>query len=299
MKVAVVGSYGCGMTVKTPRLPAEGETILGTRFTAGPGGKGSNQAIAAARLGAETVFLTAIGDDSYGRDALALWRAEGVDASRVVTAAGATMIALIMVEPNGDNRIIVVPGALDMFFPHHVEAFSDQIAAADVVAVSMEIPLATAAAALKVGRRVGTTTLLNPAPAQPLTDDMWRDIDIVTPNRTEAAILMGFDPTAELEPAALARELAARTGGVALITLGGEGALLAEGGKLTVIPAVPADRIVDTTGAGDAFNGALAVAVAEGHSLAAAARFAAKAGAHAVTIDEVIPSLATRAELDV
>ncbi|MDR1711785.1 MAG: ribokinase [Propionibacteriaceae bacterium] len=299
MKVAVVGSYGAGLTVKSARQPVAGETLLGTGFSQGPGGKGSNQAVAAARLGAETSFLTAVGADAFGQDALALWQSEGVDASKVVVAADAqTMVALIMVEPSGENRIIVVPGALNLLTPADVRGFRAEIAAADVVVVSMEIPLPPVVEALRVGREVGTTTLLNPAPAAELPDQAWPLIDIVTPNRTEAAILLGKDPDAAIDSEQLAAELARRSGGAVLLTLGGQGALLCEGGVLTPIPAAPVEKVVDTTGAGDAFTGALAVAVAEGMPLAAAAAFAAKAGAHAVTIDEVIPALPTRAQLE-
>ncbi|MDR2378544.1 MAG: PfkB family carbohydrate kinase, partial [Bifidobacteriaceae bacterium] len=145
MRIAVVGAYGVGMTVKCPRLPVLGETVLGSSFSQGPGGKGSNQAVAAARLGAEAVFLTAVGDDDFGREAKRLWAREGVDGSGVQVVPGQpTMVALILVEPSGDNRIVVAPGALDWLTPKRVRAFADQIAAADIVVVSMEIPLAAA-----------------------------------------------------------------------------------------------------------------------------------------------------------
>ncbi|MDR0416851.1 MAG: ribokinase [Propionibacteriaceae bacterium] len=298
MRLAVVGSYGAGLTVKAPRLPVAGETLVGTAFSEGPGGKGSNQAVAAARLGAEVSFLTAIGADSIGADALSLWRAEGVDASQVVTITSArTMVALITVEASGENQIIIVPGALEHLAASHVRDFAGQIAAADVLAVSLEIPLDAALAALRVGREAGCTTLLNPAPARPLPDDAWTLIDVLTPNQTEAAALAGLPPGRSADAAELGRTLAARTGGAVVMTLGAEGALLVEGGQTMPIPAWPAGQVVDSTGAGDAFNGALAVALAAGRPLPAAAAFAARAGAHAVTVDEVIPSLPTLAEL--
>jgi ribokinase len=300
MKVAVVGSYGVGFTVLTPRQPVNGETLIGTGFSEGPGGKGSNQAVACARLGAETTFLTAVGADSFGADAKALWAAEGVDASAVVTVPDAhTMVALIMVEPSGDNRIIIVPGALNRLTPAHVRGFTAQIAAADIVVVSMEIPLDTAMEALAIGHEVGTRTLLNPAPAQLLPETAWPLIDVVTPNQTEAAILMGLDVAARHDKAALATELARLSGGAAILTLGGQGALLATDGELAPILPVTVRQVVDTTGAGDAFTGALAVALAEGQGLAEAAAFAARAGAFAVTQAEVIPGLGTREQLEV
>ncbi|MDR2374110.1 MAG: ribokinase [Bifidobacteriaceae bacterium] len=298
MRVAVVGSYGAGLTVRTPRQPFAGETLIGTGFSQGPGGKGSNQAVAAARLGAETTFLTAVGPDAFGEEALALWQGEGVDASGVVTITSAqTMVALIMVEPSGENRIIIVPGALNHLSPEHVRGFAPQIAAADVMVVSLEIPLATAIEALKTAREAGTKTLLNPAPAQPLPDEAWPLIDIITPNRSEAAILAGLDPDQAADPRGIGLDLASRTMGAVILTLGAEGALLVEAGQATPVPPAPVSHVQDTTGAGDAFTGALAVAVAAGRPLAEAAAFAAKAGAHAVTIDEVIPSLATLKQL--
>jgi ribokinase len=183
-RVAVVGSYGVGLTVELVRMPEAGETVVGRSFRLDHGGKGSNQAIGAARLGAGVDFLTAIGDDPFGHDAIALWQQEGVEARPIVTDAP-TMTAPILVEPTGENRIVVVPGALERLGPEHVDAFSDRIAAADVCVVQLEIPVWTALYALEVAAAAGVRTILNPAPAP--AEPIAPHCDYVTPNETEAS----------------------------------------------------------------------------------------------------------------
>jgi ribokinase len=293
VKIAVVGSYGVGMTMRLPRVPVAGETLSGGEFASGHGGKGSNQAVAAARLGAQVSLLTAVGDDAMGHGARELWAAEGVDASDVIAADGApTMVGMILVEPSGENRIVIANGALDRLLPEHVGGFAQRLAEADVAVVCLEIPVATAARALEAAHGAGARTLLNPAPATPLPPEIWRHVDVVTPNRTEAAILLGLEPDTDVATQDLA--IALRTLGAAtvVVTLGAEGALVHDDrGTRRVPPVAPRGAVVDTTGAGDAFTGALAVALARGEDVDAAVRFAARAGAHAVTIAEVIPAL--------
>lgn len=298
-KIAVVGSYGVGLTMRLDRVPVAGETIAGGIFSSGHGGKGSNQAVGAARLGAEVSFITAVGDDAMGRGAHDLWSDEGVNAGKVVSIPGvATMVGVILVEPSGENRIVIATGALDHLTPDHVESFLPELAAADIAVTQMEIPVATAVAALRLAHEAGTRTLLNPAPAQPLPADAWEHIDVLTPNRTEAAILMGIDPGAAGPPEDLVTALRQRGVGTVVITLGGDGALIADGTGTRKVPAVTARDVVDTTGAGDAFTAALSVALAEGRAIDEAVRFAAAAGAHAVSIAEVIPALAHRSDLE-
>lgn len=299
MRIAVVGSYGVGLTMRAPRVPSAGETLGGGEFASGHGGKGSNQAIAAARLGASVSLLTAVGDDAFGTSAFELWRAEGVDASAVTTVPGAsTMVGVILVEPTGENRIVIAPGALDHLDVVHLARFDDAIAAADVLVVSMEIPEPVVVAALLLGRRYGVLTVLNPAPATPLPEVVWPLIDVITPNRGEARVLLGTNGLDHRDDATLAMALAERTGGAVVLTCGGDGAVVVEGGTVQRIAAEPVDRVVDTTGAGDAFTAALAVALARGATMDAAARFAAVAGAYAVTVPEVVPSLPTLRELE-
>ena len=270
-RVAVVGSYGVGLTVELERLPEAGETVIGRRFRIDAGGKGSNQAIGAVRLGAEVDFLTAVGDDAFGHEAIALWQHEGVRAEAILTPA-ATMAAPILVEPNGENRIVVVPGALQHLTTAHVDGFSHRIARADVLVVQLEIPVWTALYALEVATAAGVRTILNaaPAPAEPIAPIC----DYVTPNESEAAMVAG------------ARATVVRT-------LGDEGAEL----RGERIPAFPAE-VVDTTGAGDAFTAAFAVALAEGRDDREAVRWGCAAGAHMVEHPGVVPGLPTRDELE-
>jgi ribokinase len=270
-RVAVVGSYGVGLTVEVDRMPAAGETVIGRTFRTDHGGKGSNQAVGAARLGAEVDFLTAVGDDTFGAAALELWAEESVRAE-AVRAPAATMTAPILVEPTGENRIVVVPGALEHLGAGHVDAFSDRIAAADVCVVQLEIPVWTALYALQVASAAGVKTILNPAPAP--AEPVEVRCDYVTPNETEVAALRGAEATL-------------------VLTLGDEGAEL----RGERIPAFPAD-VVDTTGAGDAFTAAFAVAIAEGVDEREAVRWGCAAGAHMVEHAGVIPGLPTRAELE-
>lgn len=288
MRVAVVGSYGVGLTMRVTRMPIGGETLSDGVFASGHGGKGSNQAVAAARLGAEVSFLTAVGRDAFATAARQLWRDEGVTAT-VVEADAATMVGVILVEPSGENRIVIAPGALDRLTPADVDGFEAEIAAADILVTGFEIPVEVARRALQVARRHGVRTLLNPAPAVRLDPELWELADVVTPNRSEAAVLTG-EPAETAE--ACADAIRARFGGVTVVTLGGEGCLLdTPDGVRTRVAPVPPREVVDTTGAGDAFTGALAVALARGDGWAEAVRFASAAGAHAVAIAEVIPSL--------
>ncbi|UIN30660.1 ribokinase [Microbacterium binotii] len=297
MKIAVVGSYGAGLTMRVPKAPGPGETLSGGEYDEGPGGKGSNQAIGAARLGADVALLTAVGRDAFGDAARRLWAAEGVDDAHVLTGTRPTMVGFILVEPSGENRITIAPGALDELDGVAVRGFAEEIAAADVLVVSMEIPEAAVLEALRIGRERGTRTLLNPAPARAIPEDIWSTIDVITPNQTEAPVLLGLAPGHGLSDEELVSRLRERTGGAVILTRGGQGALLADEHGLQEIAPVDAAKIIDTTGAGDAFTAALAVGLAEGASLADAARFAAHAGAHAVTIAGVIPALPTRERL--
>jgi ribokinase len=292
-RIAVVGSYGVGMTMTVPRIPAPGETLRANGFDLGAGGKGSNQAICARRLGAEVELLTCIGPDDFGAAARALWEREGVGISYLKVGTRPTMVGFILVEPNGENRITIAPGALDELGPEEVERFQPAIEAADLCLVSLEIPLSTATAALETARRVGTPTLLNPAPGHPLPTSTLALADYLTPNRGEAQALLGWE-RAET-PEALLAGLRQRCPGGIVLTLGGEGALLAAAdGDVCRVPAAAPRQVVDTTGAGDAFNAALAVALAEGYGLASAVACACVAGARAVERLGVIDALPYR-----
>lgn len=289
----MVGSYGVGMTTVSTRMPVAGETISGGTFSLGPGGKGSNQAIGVARLGAEVELLTALGPDSFAAQAREVWDAEGVTHRHVLTGTRPTMVATILVDGDGENRIIIAPGALQELRPAHVEAFADRLRAADLVLVSLEIPVDTAVTALRLAQAAGTPTLLNPAPAAPLPDEAWPAIGCLTPNLSEARTLAGVPGD---DPDVLADALRARFSGALVLTLGADGAFADDGTRRWRVPPVPA-TIVDTTGAGDAFTAALGYALAAGAPLDAAIRYATAAGAHAVTHPEVIPGLPYPADL--
>ncbi len=292
----MVGSYGTGMTMWLDRVPGRGETLGGARFSAGPGGKGSNQAIGAARLGARVQLLTAIGDDEFGAAARRLWQAEGVDAGSVITADAATMVGVILVESDGENRIVIAPGALDHLTPRHVAGFGDAIAASDLLMVCNEIPADTVVAALRTARERGTRTLLNPAPARDLPADARGLVDYLTPNLGEARLLAGAGDRAGVEE--ILDRLRERFAATVVLTAGGDGAFVDDPatGRTAIQPVAP-PAIVDTTGAGDAFNAALAVALCRGEGPLAAARYAVAAGAFAVSRPEVIPGLGTAEDL--
>lgn len=297
MKIAVVGSYGVGMTMRFPKFPQAGETLMGGSFDAGPGGKGSNQAIGAARLGAEVSFLTAIGPDEMGEAARALWEAEGVDSSAVVVGKDHTMVGFILVDADGENRIIVAAGALDEINGDHVEKFRSHIAQAEILVVSMELALSAVMAALEIGREEGVRIVLNPAPAVPLPERAWSLFDVITPNRTEAPVLLGLPDGHGLSPKELVAALRKKTSAQIIMTLGSEGCLVDDGSGVIATPAIKATKVVDTTGAGDSFTSALAVSLAEGNDVHTAVKFASASGAHSVAIAGVINSLPTREEI--
>jgi ribokinase len=271
-RIAVVGSYGVGLTFGVERAPERGETLAGTLFRTDHGGKGSNQAVGAARLGAEVAFLTAVGEDTFGDRAFELWAEEGVDASGVVRSALPTMTAAILVEGSGDNRIVIVPGALGSLTPAHVDGFASQIAAADILLVQLEIPVDTALHALEIARAARVRTVLNPAPAP--QSPIAPAADYLTPNESEAFAVEGAE-------------------GTLVVTLGEQGARM----RGNQVPAFPA-RAVDTTGAGDAFCAAFAVALAEGTADVDAVRWGCAAGAYMVEHEGVIPGLPTRSQLE-
>lgn len=298
MKIAVVGSYGVAMTMRLNSFPAAGETVVAQSYEAVPGGKGSNQAIGAARLGAEVTLLTAVGADSFGEDALALWRRENVKADQVLTGTRPTMVGFVLVEQTGENRIAIAPGALDELTADHVERFRRAISEADILVVSMEIPMAAVCAALRIAAEEGTRALLNPAPAARLPAEAWDWIDVLTPNQTEAPLLLGLTADHGLTPEELIHQLRQRTSAAVILTLGADGSLISVGDDVMHVPAIRVPQVVDTTGAGDSFTAALAVDLAQNEPLETAALRASAAGAHAVTIAGVIPALPTTDDID-
>jgi ribokinase len=295
--ITVVGSYNVGFTFRAARLPVPGETLLGDAFHVGPGGKGSNQAIGAARLGAHTRLVACVGEDRYGNEAIALWQTEGVDATHVRRAPTHTGAGVILLDAEGDNAIVVAPGANQRLTASDVDAAQAAFDGAAVVLAQLEIALATVECAAAQARRVGARFILNPAPATELPERLVAQIDVLTPNETELAILSGLPPGRPYDPESAASRLVARGVGAVVVTRGAAGALIVTVDSRQTVSA-PRVQVVDTTGAGDAFNAALSVALAEGKSLISAVEFACRAGAFAVTRDGVIPALPTRSELE-
>jgi ribokinase len=296
--VTVVGSFAVGLTMRTQRMPVFGETLVGSQFDMGPGGKGSNQAVAAARLGAESHFVGIIGSDALGKIARDLYAQEGVQADHLAdTKTKPTGVGFIIVNPDGRNGIILDMGANELIDRQFVRNAEDVIARSDVVLAVLEIPLEAAAEAMALGRKNGVKTILNPAPAAPLPDEMLRVIDLITPNETELRILLGLAPDDAAPTRELALALQKKFGVTVIVTQGESGMTLIDGRGVSQFNAIPVE-VVDTTGAGDAFTAALAVSLAEKRDLHAAIRFAGCNGALACTKYGVIPSLALRSDVD-
>lgn len=298
-RITVVGSYATGLTMKVDRLPSTGETLLGTGYRVDYGGKGSNQAVGCARLGAQVSFIARIGNDAFAEMALSLYRDEKIDITHVRQSANApTGVGFIVVEAaSGKNCIVLDPGANELLTPEDVSRSESAFNSSAVVLTQLEIPVAAAGAAMSRGRAGGAITILNPAPVRPLPSSMLQMVDILTPNETEAKVLAGRSPDAavhrEEDALDLARELMDRGVKQVVMTLGEKGALIVTASSVMHIPAVVMSA-VDTTGAGDAFNAGLATALACGTSLEVAVQFSVITGGLAVTKEGVIPSLPRR-----
>lgn len=305
-KVAVVGSLNIDLVCHATRRPEKGETLIGDAFDIFTGGKGFNQATAAARLGAEVTLVGSVGADPFGEMLLTATENEHID-NRFVrkrTDIG-TGVATIIIDPAGDNSIIVVPRANMALTIADIDAAADTIADADVLLLQLETPIEAsehAAAIAKSSRKNRrTTVILNPAPAQPLPDSLLAHVDILTPNQSETELLSGMqvsnDEAAHNAAEALRARMVDEATSVVVLTLGEQGALILTATTSERIPALSVD-VVDTTGAGDAFCGALATALASGETLNAAITFANAAGAAAVTVIGATPSMPTRAKVD-
>jgi ribokinase len=295
-RVLVVGSANVDIVVATERLPTPGETVTGGTLLINHGGKGANQAVAARRLGAEVRFVGCVGDDAFGaaiRERLAA-QGLGVDGLETITG-GATGTAVIVVDAAGRNQIAVAPGANAQLTVDRVARYVDDVAWAHIVICQLETPLDTVMWTLRTARQYGAITVLNPAPARPLPPEVWPLVDYLTPNETEAASLSGLPTAAAARQAAHA--LLACGPRVVILTLGEQGALVCEPDRTLHVPAFPVTA-VDTTAAGDAFNGALAVALSEGRPLNTAVRFANAAAALACMRRGAQDSLPSRAQVD-
>jgi ribokinase len=296
--VLVVGSANVDFTVALARLPRPGETVTEGTLLVAHGGKGANQAVAARRLGAEVRLLACVGDDASGRELRQALAGEGIGVEAMLTTGqAATGTALIVVDAEGRNQIAVAPGANRALTVADVERREADFAWAEVLVVSLEVPLPTARRALESARRHRVGTILNPAPFPERGVDFLDLADYVTPNETEAARLAGLPLDASTDASVVAAAVRARGAGHAVLTLGAAGALAEGPAGRTRVPAF-AVAAVDTTGAGDAFNGALAVALAERRALDAALRFASATAALACTRRGAQPSMPLRADVE-
>jgi len=277
-KILVLGSFVADAAFRAARLPAWGETLMGSGFALGPGGKGSNQAVAAARAGAEVQMLSRLGDDAFGRLARDTWAADGIDASLTENCATATGSAVIMIdEVSGENAIIVVPGACFTLRPKDVEAAREAIRSAGVLLTQLELPLDT---------------------AQSLSDEMLGLADFLIPNESEAALLTGMPVETKAQAAAAAKVLMGRGARCVIVTLGAQGALVCvEGEVAQLVEAFYAGPVLDTTGAGDGFCGGFAAALSEGRTVLEAARFGCATAGISVTRAGTAPSMPRREEI--
>ncbi len=298
-RIAILGIFVVDATFRTPRLPRMGETVIGESVALSPGGKGSNQAVAAARLGAEVQFISRIGRDSFADMGLAAWAEAGVEPLVARSDTAATGAAAVLVEAAwGENAIVVCTGAANEISEADVDAAADAIRSASVFVTQFEQPLPAAARALAIAREAGVVTVLNPAPAADAPGDMLRLSDYVTPNEAEAEALTGVCVEDEAGARRAAAALRERGAGAAVITLGPRGALYDGPEGAMLVPAFDAGPVVETTGAGDAFNGAFATALAEGRDPVAAVHFGCAAAGISVTRAGTASSMPDRAEVE-
>ncbi len=296
-RIFVVASYMHAFVIRAPRLPDEGETVFGTDAEIGPGGKGSNQAIAAARLGGQVDILACVGRDALGEQARELWEGEGLGNRWVFQDEEnrPTGMAFIMVDERGQNRIIVTPGANDALLPRHAREAEDVIAEADILIAQFESPTNVVEEALALARAHGVTTILNPAPAREVPDSLLALADVITPNEAEAQVLTRLHGQVS-DPEEMVEAVRRRGPKAVVLTMGEAGAYVMDDTGGRMIPGIEV-KPYDTTGAGDAFTGALAIALGRGLSLNEAVRFAHLGGAFCVTRSGVVPGLGREKEL--
>ncbi len=297
-EVIILGVFVADLAFNSPRLPKIGETLIGTGFTMGPGGKGGNQAVAAARCGADTAFITKLGKDSFGDMALTTWAEDGIITLVEQSETDPTGAAFIYInDQTGENAIIIVPGAASTIAADTIDGHAEAIKTAKIFVTQLEQPLEAARRGLEIARKAGTTTIFNPAPAAPFSDDIYSLCDYITPNETEAGDLTGIAVN-NIEDARHAADLLLAKGvGSALITLGEKGALFHNQEISEIIPAVSTGDVIDTTGAGDAFNGAFAAALARGDEPLQAVKFANIAAGISVTRPGTAASMPKLAEV--
>lgn len=297
-KIVVVGSTNVDMIAQVEEMPKVGETKGGAKFMSAFGGKGANQAVAAARLGGKVAFSTCLGKDVYGETLEKYFISEGMDASVFnFSESSPTGTALILVDKFGNNSIAVAPGANGDLLPRDIEVLEDVIASAEYLLIQLEIPMETVEKAIEIAFRHGVKVVLNPAPMYPVSDELLSKLYLITPNETESSKLTGIDVDCEQKAAEAASLLMSKGISNVIITMGDKGAFIATPDETRIIPAREID-VVDTTAAGDVFNGALVTALSEGKDLFEAAWFATAASAISVSRMGAQPSIPRREEVE-
>lgn len=297
-KIVVIGSSNTDLVVNTDRAPEGGETVLGNGFVVNHGGKGANQAVAVSRIGGTVSFISKVGNDTFGSQMRRHYEDEGMDVSYVlVDALAPSGVALIIVDGKAENRIVVAPGANGNLAEEDIDKAGLAVEKSEFVLLQLEIPMTTVEYAVRMAASLGKKVIVNPAPACPLSEELLRDVYLITPNETEAGILTGItivDNDSAIKAAEALLGLGVQN---VVITLGEKGALVYNAEVSMFVPAYQV-KAVDTTAAGDVFNGALAVALSEGRTLPDAARFACAASAISVTRMGAQNSVPSRDELD-
>lgn len=277
-KIIVIGSSNTDMTVKTEYLPKPGETVLGDGFIMTPGGKGANQAVAVKRLGGDVSFVAKVGNDVFGKNAIEHYKNEGIDTELITASSKPSGIALISVDKSGENSIVVASGANLDLSPDDIMAIEPEIIKADIMLLQLEIPMETVLAAARIAYKAGVYVVLNPAPASPIPDELFKYVSLFIPNETELAKYSGVD-TDSIEDVRKAAQIMISKGVKGLVvTLGSRGSMIFDNGESHVVEAKKV-KVMDTTAAGDTFCGGICVALSEGKSLEEAVVFATSASA--------------------
>lgn len=296
-KILVFGSSNTDMTVKTPVLPAPGETVLGGVFTMSAGGKGANQAVAAKRVGGDVSFICKVGKDVFGDNSLRHYEAEGIDVSGVLRSDMPSGVALVTVDNDAENSIVVASGANLDFSEEDIKASESALRSCDILLMQLEIPVPAVLQAARVAYEAGAMVVLNPAPYAELPEEIFRYISLFIPNETELASFSGMPVTDKDSAVAAAKVLFGKGVGKMIVTMGSKGSLILDGGEPQLVQACKVDA-VDTTGAGDTYCGSICVALSEGKSLREAAEFASAVSALSVTKMGAQTAIPSRAEAD-